>query len=258
MSESKFLFIHFGPGGNAQVERAWLGAQNSHIEFWDYTPPQNANHSFSELVDTYIQKIESSHQPLALVGHSFGANVAIAIHQQIPERIISLTLLSPLPKAAPAFLNLGRRIAVLQNPSLQNRVSSFESFLKKQSPASDVLNEMWSLVFEIAQAPNFYSSYWASSSLFEKYAALCSKCKPLDFAVWQKTLSDFVINHEKDQQIKTQVPVRIFLGDKDPYYLWEEKLYWVHMVGEKNVTILQNCGHHPHLEANCLTELLKG
>ena len=74
-SNLRYLFLHFGPGGNAGLERKWLSSNIASVDFWDQ--PKNVS-SFEELVQRCASHYKSG-QYDGIIAHSFGCDLALKV-----------------------------------------------------------------------------------------------------------------------------------------------------------------------------------
>ncbi|RYZ65934.1 MAG: hypothetical protein EOP09_13485 [Proteobacteria bacterium] len=165
---SRRLFLHWGPGGNAQVEREYFPAHLG-IDFWDR--PRNSHPSaFTDGVNatqSHLEKLHAVHGPIDLIAHSFGCAIALELSFRVPTLIRSITLLSGNEDVVRGTYQLAgelvkRGLGSLDlAPTLQaaERFQSWESFQ--------------ALIPALFTVPHLFSYYWAPEShqAQEKYNA---------------------------------------------------------------------------------------
>src|ERR1700737_4149464 len=85
----KALFLHWGPGCNAEVERRWFG-DGTLIDWWDQ-PKVTGPQAFETIASAARARLDDLHaltgDPLHLIAHSFGGKLAQALAESSPEKI---------------------------------------------------------------------------------------------------------------------------------------------------------------------------
>src|SRR5688572_20554370 len=115
MASTKALFLHWGPGGCCEVERKWFG-DSLGVAFWDQPKfREDDPRAFSKLLDAAEAELArlASSGPIALIGHSFGGQLALALSMRKPALVSEITLLSASEWPARAFVALASRMESL-------------------------------------------------------------------------------------------------------------------------------------------------
>lgn len=253
----RYLFLHFGPGGNAGLERLWLQNYSSLVDFWDQ--PTNVS-TFDELSRQCVDRYNSGNYK-GIIAHSFGCDLAFKISQKL-NIPIEMHFISPLRDIPTAFINLAHNLAA-EAESGDRKIQLTEAAQKMKatpnwepgknlSPAD--LNQFVQLVMAAGADPNYYRAFWFQPEKLKAFEHALPKIPQLDQTCWQNVMIDFLVNHQaKEKAVKAQV----YVGVEDPYFglLRDEKSYW-----EKsgaNFVSLEKTGHYPHLESNVFELLVK-
>lgn len=236
-----FFYLHYGPGGNSQIEQKWSRFPSS-LFLWD----QPECFLYEDLVKAVVEQIKAEMRGrVNLVAHSFGCNIAFSVTQYLA--VDHLVLLSPFPSLPKAFQNFGSAILKKKNLSFE-----YQQRLQKLCSDFDVQNEehFWRLVSAIAEYEQFQEMYWFNRQAFDQYLNLMSESKPLNYEVWKAVLSDYL--SLKKQQFKPVPKVTLVLGAHDPYINLDEDIqYWEKHIPTATIKIVDS-GHFPQFETNVL------
>jgi pimeloyl-ACP methyl ester carboxylesterase len=241
------LFLHWGPGASAGVERAWF-QDRLPVLWWDQpTSFRDASNSLSELVLEAEEQLrtlsEAAQRPIGLIAHSSGGQIAYELTRRIPERIQSVTLLSCNASPARAFIHLGRHLAK-KTPVLLPLV---EKAREQLTPGT-----FWPLVQAIAAIPDFMGCYWKNDAARDRYRAIEKDCPPLHMETFQRVMQNLIELpplHSRISSITALVPVDCYFGLADPLQdLDEEETQWKHAWPWARIHRLET-GHFPHFEA---------
>src|SRR4051812_40115075 len=97
------LFLHYGPGGNAELERHWYGSEFNNVLFWD----QPTTRVFSDLIQACENKLnevfELNNKPVVLWAHSFGCDLALQLLKHHGPKIKRCDLISPVADVPEGF-----------------------------------------------------------------------------------------------------------------------------------------------------------
>lgn len=185
-----------------------------------------------------------------VIAHSFGCDLALNMTGHTKRPIQEMILLSPIRDLALGFANLGNILgkkteaaALMQEIEKRNGLSS----------SAQEIDKFWVMIQAMITDPAFYRAYWADEDHYKLHMEMMPKLPPLDLSMWQTGITDFLRNKTASPPA-TALKKKVFLGDKDPYYLdvGAEKLAW-----EKlgfSVGIEKNCGHYPHIEGHALED----
>lgn len=243
------LFLHYGPGGNSQVETKWLGEAHPEVDFWDQPKISSQPPTFKGLYTACREKVLSlaaDGLPIHLIGHSFGCDLALALYADIPEKVSHVTLISPVRNLISAFIRLGQILAPAATAKLQRAQET-------SAQPQQILDEAWVLIGEVLKSPRFAATYWQDQKAFQKFIQINSQCTPLDFTMWQSILSDIYLHGTQPPIPAFDKNLTVILGTHDPYFdVNEERMFWSTKTTVKNLLVLEGAGHHPHLEKNTL------
>lgn len=246
-SSLRYLFLHFGPGGNADLERKWLSGYKSKVDFWDQ--PKNVS-SFKELVHLCAEryKVGGYH---GIIGHSFGCDLALKIAELLSDPQPKLILISPLRDVPKAFVSLAQHLAddaVSQERKHQLRLA----FEGAQSGVS-ALDAFTQLAKVIGADPLYYRRFWAQAQMLKAFEEVAAELTPLDMKCWQAVLADVILNYQMALNGKK---AQVYIGSKDPYYglIRDEDAYWKNSGAD--VSLIENAGHYPHLESDLFKQIL--
>jgi pimeloyl-ACP methyl ester carboxylesterase len=239
------MFLHWGPGGNAAVERRWFGEETL-IDFWDQ-PRFSGPRAFDELVSAAERRLDelcaSAQGPIHLIAHSFGGKIAQALAVRVPEKISRLTLLGVGHDPWKAYIHFAGFLSA-RNSALKS--------LAQQADRSRGFEELWALLGLMSQVPDVPSLYWKNETARLRYSALAQGLDLLDFGCLGEVLRGFAGSVSPPQPIalKAGVPVRCFLGANDPMQnIAEEANAWKTIFPGCEVSILPDVGHFVHFES---------
>lgn len=239
----KKLFLHYGPGATAEIEKHWLGQQLPDVDFWNQPKVKAAKKPFAELVDLSHQQALKEGTPCNLIGHSFGADLICALVGEKQLNINKAILVSPLMSIPKAMLRLADVLAAKQPvPALNAAISNAKA---KMSPET-----FWALIVQVGSHPGYLPSFWQRPEALQRFINLAAKAQPFDGGEWQAVIQEFLFSGTTGSWTKIkQIPVLAIFGEQDPYFDKATDLpFWKHLLGEDRVMIIKNSGHFPHLE----------
>lgn len=250
--QEKYLFLHYGPGGNSSLERLWLKHLNPMIDFWDQPLIGASAHSFTALAHQCAQKFDSSSYK-GIIAHSFGCELALRATELIQKPLEKLYLLSPLRDIPGAFINAAHKLAQITDNKSRRELLETTSAESKLSPRD--IPKFMQLVQVLAADLTYYRIFWAQPTKLQAYLNDIKQIIPMDFAIWRDVVVDYILNHN-ELSFKTDTAATVIAGDLDPYFknLTCEKKYW-EKLGFKFIEV-KNAGHYPHLEATVLEKIL--
>lgn len=253
----RYLFLHYGPGGNCALERLWLQGYGPTVDFWDQ--PTNVS-SFEELVRHCVERFKSGNYK-GVIGHSFGCELAVQVSQQT-TRPIELYLISPLRDIPTAFINLAHNLSqasVSTDRKLQLRLAAqamktLPNWHPGENLSSDELDRFAELTATIAVDPGYCKAFWAQQEKLNAFKAEWPNLPQFSQACWKSVMVDFLMKH---QSSRSKVKAKVFVGVNDPYIglIQDEKKFW-QTVGSKFISV-EKSGHSPHLESNVFEMLIK-
>lgn len=244
------LIIHGGPGHNSSYffpsfEKLALHHQ---LIFYDQ---RGSGHSAQNLdFDTitmtqFVKDLENLRKELnlehfQLLGHAWGALIAIQYASQYAQYVDKLILMNPFPSSAQDLssfaLEVEDRLKRTHNPALT--FADSENFL----------------VADVAEIQNFYQNLLKAFLYDEK------NISKLKFELGQQdALQGLLIYRVFEESLlkggydykpllkKINCPTLVIHGDSDPIPLWTAKETASHLVHGK-YRVLKDCGHFPHIE----------
>lgn len=243
---SDTLFLHWGPGAHARVERELLG--DLPVQWWDQPSPiAESGNAFEALVSSAEAELKKlSHargKPIRLLAHSFGGEIAYRLSLRVPELIRQITLLGSSHFVPRAFLNLARRLQSLSD-ALPSAVLAADKRLEEDT--------FWPLIQGIASIPDFSLHYWGKNSdaARDAFLSVARKHPGLDLPIFQAVLSAYFahVRANSDRPSPFRGEVALLLGDQDPLSnIPAETQGWKKRFPELRATTLP-CGHFVHFE----------
>ena len=192
------LYLHMGPGFHSEIAKKKYGDIEA-VDFWNQPPCGN----FDELVSAANEKTaalaKAASQPISLIAHSFGGQLARMIQQSQPENVKEIILVNSALDPFECFINLAPYV----NP--ENSKMDFDSIRK--APVQEKVD----FILGLASTPGFNDLYWHSKDKMNALAPLFAEAPQLDIGVFLKVFPDFLA--KKDQLFKTSSwkgPVRIY------------------------------------------------
>lgn len=247
------LFLHYGPGGNAQVERHFLGPLHPSTEFWDQPIFHESEKGFEKLLKSVEEKVVQlflQHKaPIKLWGHSFGCDLALLLLAKHPDKVSSVLLDSPVFDLPKGFLRFGYRILKNKTDStpLRTQLTSLMASFEKRND----LEILWKIVETLVQFPEFNQMYWGNLRMREEYQRVAEQKKAFDFLMWRNVLNDFLSNEntkEVTQRVSSE-KIIIRIGENDPYFDLDADLDNLRKrFPLSQITTFKNAGHFTHLE----------
>jgi len=240
------LFLHGGPGFNAEMERRRYGASLA-VEWWDQPRiPADAAAAFNLWVRAAEQKVRSLFEiqggRVALLASSFGARLALEVLSRIPAMVGAVTISGGVVDPRAAFLRFGRRLAQkCRDQRLHHAVDE-----AAREPARETLS---ALINAIMATPHVMNEYWGPLAV-EQCATmhgLAAQGALLDFETFEAVIHDVpavppaAIAEDLGRQIQ------VLIGRHDPYAEAGEVDYWRAWFPAATVELL-DAGHFPHLE----------
>ncbi len=242
----KALFLHWGPGCNAEVERRWFGEQIG-IDWWDQ-PKVSGPPAFAKLGDAALARLDelyrSAGHPIHLIAHSFGGTLAQHLAEKSPEKIAGITLLSCGVDPWMSYIRFARYLSSYK-PEL-NEASQTATRTRRPE-------DLWKLIQLSMQVPNLQAHYWKNEKARSRYLQLSQGVESLDFSVFELTLNEFTgpFAQPKTISLPQGVRVRCFLGSGDPMVdAVEEAKAWERVFPQCESIIVPQAGHFVQFEAD--------
>jgi pimeloyl-ACP methyl ester carboxylesterase len=252
----KHLFLHMGPGLNAQAENHTFSSRFLDVLFWDQPHQPLKEEAFSRLTQsaqTQIAKLnKASGGPIGLITHSFSGQLALALLEKIDPKMIShCTLICPEFYFENCFANLLQRLVTRPNTSVDFK-SEVKEYLKRLPNLTAV--EKFKLGFEIViKDKEFFKSYWYDEADFLAYVEATKNNSPLDFDSFLNISQDLLTHPNPLQRSSFNGPVQIIMGQQDPLiHLKSELKAWKTVFPQAEIKVLDRCGHFAHFEKKTL------
>jgi pimeloyl-ACP methyl ester carboxylesterase len=241
----KSLFLHWGPGCNAEIERRWFGNQTL-IDFWNQ-PKVSAPGSFNQIVEAALDRLdelfEQSNKPQHLLAHSFGGRLAYELARLSPQKIQGITLLGSTFDPWMSYLRFAEFLSRF-NPTL--------SELSKKADQTRTPEDLFGMFQLCAQIPDFHKYYWSNPEAMAQYNKLANGVDLIDMDMLVSTLGEFVGTPKQPQPVALlkNTPVRLFVGEGDPMANAEEDAKtWSRAFMNCELTVVPHAGHFVHFEA---------
>ena len=241
------LFLHGGPGLNAGVERRWFG-DSLPICWWDQPAVTGGSAApFAQLLAAATTQLrtmaESSGEPVALIVHSFGGQIAHALVREVPELVKSITLLGCATGSFPPLFRLCRRMTEIQNsPVLEAAIADAETRLDQRS--------FESMILAGAVHPAYPAVYFGPNSTVTSdfFLGIFAKGGLLNLETFLTVMNDLLNAPALTPVNGFDGKVSLVLGRHDPLLdVNEDIAAWRHIFPQLQVRVV-NCGHFVHLE----------
>lgn len=246
-SSASALFLHGGPGLSCGIERLWF-EHTLPICWWDQ--PQIVNDRaapFSQLVDAAMDKLRGMEDeaggPIALVAHSFGVQIALALVRKAPEQVKELTILASGPNPLSSLFRLCRRLTEIQSsPELEAAIANAEKHLDPQS--------FKSMVLLAASHPAYPAVYFGpDAAARDRYLSYLPQTRPLDLETFLNVMGDFLRSPDVEPIDSFHGQVTVVFGCHDPLLPVEETFKDWKRIFPRVQTEVINSAHFIHLEA---------
>ncbi len=234
-----------GPGFHAELERASFQGSLPQIDFWN----QPRVESFRELVAKATEKVSSLYnvrgEKIALMGHSFGAQIAFQLSLLIPEKIQKINLINGAVDPFECFLNLrGHLIVESQFPMTSDQLR-----------ASDTDTKM-SFIMHLAPYVTA-DKYWYDMEKFQKYSKDAQGYPSLDVGAFIAVFSDFLKTQKPKVVTGFTGKVGVFAGLNDKLLDLKKDIQpWLKCYPGATVETIDSAGHFPYFENAEVVQLL--
>ena len=245
---SSTLFLHGGPGLSSGVERLWFGDALP-ICWWDQPLiADRSSSAFGQLVEAATGQLRmmanQSSQPVALIVHSFGAQIALELVRRVPELIQDLTVLGSGPNPVASLFVLCRRLTEIHStPELEAAIGMAQRQLNRRN--------FESMILLAAQHPAYPSVYFGPNSIVrDRFLSLLPQTRPLDLETFFNVMDDFLHTPDAMPMVNYGGKVKIVLGLHDPLMPVAATIEnWRRLFPQLSSEVL-NCAHFIHLEAH--------
>lgn len=224
-----------GPGFNSEIEKKKYEGYNA-VEFWN----QPSSEKFDDLVAAACGKATqlaaASGQPITLIAHSFGGQLARKIQELQPQSVKEILLVNSALDPFECFINLA--------PHLMAEKSAFDSLRKAE------VQEKINFILGLASSPALNDLYWHSKEKQNELAPLFAAAPQLSIDVFLKVFPDFLAkNKAAPQPSKWQGKVKIYHSLNDKLLDQRKDVdSWVQVFPQAEFVRHSNSGHYLHLE----------
>jgi len=247
------LFLHWGPGSNAYVERQLLGHRYASICFWDQPKIHQSRHAFGCLLDAAVAEAErlaeQAEGTVNLMAHSFGGHLAAGVLAAIPEKIGDCHLFSTGYDVASGFRRLLEIMAADPGTEghLRNRINGT---LQGHRSARPDWAEVWRHIELAFSDPEVLHHYWSRPQQYDAYVTLAACAPPLHLQTFQNVLCSFLGKHfGRSQPIRSDHRILIELGGLDPLFaVADARKGWALQFPTAQFIDRPGSGHFIHLE----------
>jgi alpha-beta hydrolase superfamily lysophospholipase len=151
LNQQKYLFLHYGPGGNADLERFWLKDIEGVVDFWNQPQLSGAECTFDHLLACVVEKYDSGNYG-GIVAHSFGCDLALNALNRVQNPVNQLILISPIRDLPKSFLAFGEKLmGAAKCSELRRLIESREANRGAISP--EEIAAFWMVVGGIVAEP---------------------------------------------------------------------------------------------------------
>lgn len=242
----RILFLHGGPGMTAELERQRFGAALP-VHWWDQPRVEpNAQRPFERLVDAAVAEaarlLGGREGRVHLLASSFGAYLARALVDRVPERVGSITICGGVWDLCTAIFRLASRFA--------ERHADVDLKLACDNTASaDIPDQYVALLARVAARPDFLDCYWGPTAVEPREAMkrLATEGRLIDWPTCQSVMIAALTLSQVPLASPHPGGVRVLLGRFDPYFDESDVAAWQTLWPSSTVAIVE-AGHFPHLE----------
>jgi pimeloyl-ACP methyl ester carboxylesterase len=242
----RVLFLHGGPGLNAELERRQFGSSLP-VRWWDQ-PQVNADESapYDRLVDAALEELHRlsslDGRPIAVLANSFGVHLALALIERAPAKVRCVSIVGGILDMRNAFVRLGRRVAEKN----QDQDLAAASLHADQSASSVSL---WDLIERLFSVTNLLDFYWSPTATAQRdqMKALAAEGAVLHAPTYQAVLTDFLARNSLQKSLEWCGAANVWIGRYDPYASPADIEAWQTVLPRASVQFV-DAGHFPHLE----------
>ncbi len=248
-NSERFIYIHGGPGLNSKPEEVLLAPyfkeKSKEIIFWNEPINFSSDNYYQEIKESVLSLILKQDVKVHLLGHSFGAYIILDLLEEIPDKVESMTFLSPavdLVNADKRIIDLGYSIHKDKNPEI---VAQMDKLIPLINDECDQ-NKLDCLL--LAFQSGYFTQNFSSLESFEKYFSHLSG----DF---EFRLNDYLkikpsVTPLKKNIKKSKIKAFSFFGKNDPLFKMETEVPVLDPYFENlEVIELENVSHYPHIDA---------
>jgi len=252
----KTLYLHWGPGGNAQAE---LKSFNDHFSpsfvLWNQpTVSPEAKEPYGFLIEATLDQVSKiyaeTRTPLHLFGHSFGAHLALEAARRLPEKVRKISLVSPLYSLSLAYRRLGTRLAeIYGDETLATATRQFE-----KNPAFQTFLPLFQ---QVTGRPDFMNQFWGSApesvEARNRFLKAIENTPILHVETFLSVIKNVFDSYSTDEYRLSLTPpatleTEVHLGKEDPYVLLDEDVdHWRQWIPHAKI-VTYPVGHFIPLE----------
>lgn len=243
---SSVLYLHGGPGMSAELERRQFGTALP-VLWWDQPRVSaDAAEPFRVLVDAAANQVATLEArrggPVSLLASSFGVFIAVALIEEMPERIGAVTVSGGILDLRTALVRLGRRIA-------RDRADRALDDACSAAAESEAFGPFWALMGCIGAVPEFWRYYWSPAAVEQRNAmsALAAERGLLDIITYEAVSRSIRRIPRVRELSKLRHRIRVLVGRHDPLAAPEDADAWKRLFPSATVHTV-DAGHFPHLE----------
>ncbi len=245
--DNRALFLHGGPGLSTEIERQWFG-DSLPVVWWDQpTVTSGSPAPFGQLVAAAADQLramaDDTGEPVALIAHSFGGQIAYALVREAPELVKSITLLGCAPDPFPPLFRLCRRLTEIQSsPVLEAAIADAETRLDQRS--------FESMVLAAAVHPAYPAVYFGpdSAAARDRFLVLFATGSILNLETFLTVMNDLLNAPALAPVDGFDGEVTLLLGHYDPLLAVDEDIAtWQRIFPQLRAQVVDS-GHFIHLE----------
>lgn len=243
---NKSLFLHMGPGMNAEPEKTAFSKANPHIYFWNQPLIASPFAAFDVLTKEAKKQIEilsQDSQKVNLIGHCFGASVAVECLRTHAALIDECQLIAPTFCMNEFLVSLLKALGQ-QSDTSEDLKEKIISYLN--TPYTPEL--FWEGYELIIQDTNFSRCYWYLSEKQKIYQTFAQNLT-FDETTFKNVVGDFL-----DINLPKKLPafsgkVTFVIGNQDSILKDSATLAMVqNHFKNSSTTLVENSSHYPHFE----------
>jgi pimeloyl-ACP methyl ester carboxylesterase len=245
-SAPEILFLHGGPGMTAELERRQFGGELP-VLWWDQPLVRSgAAHPLNALVDAACVEIAHLSAERAgrihLLANSFGAYLARALVDRVPDRIGAITICGGVWDLCTAILRLGLHFA-------RSRCDADLETACRQAAEEDTPRGYFALFARVSALPGFLDCHWSRSAEEHKEAmnALAAAGRLMDWPTCQSVMIAALATPQSALPGPHHERVRIIIGRFDPCFDDGDIAAWQALWPGATVEVV-DAGQFPHLE----------
>lgn len=243
----EILFLHGGPGLTAELERRQFGTTLP-VHWWDQPRiSDRSEQAFEALVDAAVAELERlSHRPhdrVSLLASCFGALLARALFDRMPERVGEITISGGIWDLRVGILRIGEWLAHRHDDA--ELEAQCRETAEQDSPEGYL-----SLLARVSATRGFLDSQWSpeAHALRNAMRALASTGRLVDWPTLQVvTMAALTCAPPLPLVRPHPRTVHILIGRFDPYFHESDIDAWGRLWPTAIVQVV-DAGHFPHLE----------